>query len=221
MELIITIVSFVSTLTPFQAILTIAVLILFLSQGWLTFQGFKFRKESRKKPTACLHGRAGACELLRRQMEIAEVYLQKVVTAALDHYLDERARRKGEDVILATDIEAFCYDLTLYRVSRNIKNEIRSFFAANHLAEMDESEFELYMKRRTDQIIVTMTSLMDKLYYPGSDPSRRELYEYNQTKLMPIFHSAMEATLRQGRHLAIQFAAGDLDKYMERSDEHN
>jgi len=211
MENIIAFITFIKTLSPFELFLLAGIILLAINQGWLTAKGFSFKKT----PTQCLHGRSGTCQLLSKQMETAEVYIDKVATAALDHFLDMRAKRTGDDIILANDIESWCYDLTLFRISTKIKDDIRSFFQANHLAEMDENEFELYMKRRTDQIIVTMTALMDKLYFPGTDPSRRELYEYNQTTLMPIFHACMEATLRQGRQLAIQFAAGELDKHME------
>jgi len=218
---IISVLNFMKDLTPLQAFLLIGFILLAASQGWLTFQGIKLKKESKKKPVMCLHVRAGSCELIRLQMEVSEVYIQKVVFAAFSHYLDMRKERTGEDIILATDIESACYNLTLFKVSEGVKDEIRNFFRANHLAEMTDAEFELYIRTRTDQIILTMTELLDKLYFPGCDPSRKELYEYNQEKLMPIFHHAMEACLREGRRLAIKFANGDLDKYMERSDEHN
>jgi len=155
------------------------------------------------------------------QMEKAEVCLEKVSVAALDHYLSLRKDKTGENVILAMDVEAWCYELTLYRVGRVAKATIRSFFIANHLAAMSEDSFELYMTARTDQVITEITSVLAKLYFPGSDPSRRELYVYNQEKLMPILHAAMEVVFREGRKLAIQFANGDMDKYMEKSDEHN
>jgi len=212
---IIAVLSFIKTLSPLEAVLISAVTLIAASQGWLVFKGFKLFKK--KQPTICVAGRAGQCELLRMQMDMAEENMEKVTASAMSSYLDMRAKVVGDNIILANDIESFCYDLTLYRVGQNIKNEIRSFFIANHLADMDENAFEIYMRRRTDQIIITMTNLMDKLYFPGSDPNRRELYEYNQTVLMPVFHHAMEATLRNGRQLAIQFKHGELDKYMERT----
>lgn len=103
MELIMAIVTFVSTLTPFQAVLTIAVSILFVSQGWITFQGFKFKKESKRDTSRCLHGRAGSCELLRIQMEMAETYVAKISSEALEHYLLMRGQIVGEDIVLAMD----------------------------------------------------------------------------------------------------------------------
>ncbi len=209
------ILSLIKDTDSLTALLLVAVLFMALWQGWITISGINLKKKSKNQAIHCLRGRGGSCELVRLQMEKAEQIITDVRTEAIAHYMRMRKEELGSKEGLANDREVHHYRGTLCQIESEIKDRIRYFFRENHLAEMDDSQFNIHITKRAEEIINIMVHQMDLLYYPGSNPDRIKLYDYNMTHLVPKIKEGIYEAFREGRVLAIQFSSGKLDQHFE------
>lgn len=216
MELI-AVLTLLKGLSPFSLVVSISILTLAVSQGWIVIQGLKLKKKSLEVPTACLSGgRAGACELIRLQMEMAETKMNSIKSIALSEFMRMKIAKTGEAVTIATDRDYHGYRAAMFEVGCTWKSLMLEMFRKNHLASKTELEFELYIKDRVNQTSLSVAEMLDQLYYAGSDPSRQELAKHHSERFVPAFHKAIEDCLREARQLAIKFADGKLEDYMEK-----
>lgn len=212
--------TFLKSLDSGTAIVAVLFVVLAVSQGRLTIQGIQIKKKLKnpEKPLQCLRGRAGACELVRLQMEAAEKVISKKKAEAYSQYLSIRKIKLGGKGSLAKDQDSLHYKSVIYQVADGVKDYVRYFFRENHLAEMSDAEFELHIEKRAETIITEARELLELLYYSESEPDIIELYDYNKKHLVPSLKDGVKEAFRTGRKLALKFKAGELDQHMEKVD---
>lgn len=193
-------------------LLGIVLVLIAINQGWLHIQGIKIKKKEKEKtPKYCLYGRSGSCQLMELQMDYTESVMEEIKSKAYSHYLKVRKEKLGGKEELSADRDAHHYNSVLYQLSDKTKNLIRYFFRENHLAKMDDATFKLHKQKRIKKIMNYLTETLSLLYYPGSNPDRIELYDYQMEHLGPSIEIAIDDVFNKGRELAIKFQNGILD----------
>lgn len=170
----------------------------------------KSRESSIVRPLEVSHHQQ---TLLKKQMDNSEGPLEEARAKLYGIYRHER-RLGLEKTGLTTDearfrldndIETHTHALQLKGVHGVLRNEIRTFFRDNHLADKSETEFEAYVEKRKKQMWTVLVETMSEHWFSGmTDPSRSDLFDVHEVNKDAIFR-IMEDIFREGRQIAVKY----------------
>lgn len=141
---------------------------------------------------------------MRKQMNVFEEKLHKVMALLQDMYLKELKKRKLEERDLVGSTSYRSYKNVLYIIEIEFLQELRRILREDVLSTIDEREFSFYINNKIDYLVNLKVELFNELYYFHEDITRDELYSLNHLVVDKI-----ESYLREGFHESRRISIDD------------